>query len=68
MREFTQGQMAQILNVHEQTYRKIEQDPDRATIKMAKIISKELGIDYNEIFFGHESSFTRAINQNNQAS
>lgn len=67
MRDLTQKQMAEILDVHAQTYSRIEHNPDRATVKMAKVISKELGIDYNEIFFGRESSLTRDLHQNNIA-
>lgn len=56
---FTQDEMADLLGVHVQTYRKIESNPDVATIGQAKAISKKLGMDYNCIFFGDDSSLTR---------
>lgn len=59
IREYTQDKMAKELGVHVQTYRRIEEDPDEATIKQAKAISELLGADYNEIFFGRDSSLTR---------
>ena len=59
IRELTQDQMAELLNIHVQTYRKIEQNPDEATIGQAKRISKKLDLDYNEIFFGRSSSLNR---------
>lgn len=48
----TQEEMANCLHIHVQTYRKIEENPDTATIAEAKIISDFLGFDYNIIFFG----------------
>ena len=57
--ELTQEQVAELLGVHVQTYRKIEQDPDEATVKQAKTLSDKLNEDYNEIFFGNNSSLTR---------
>ncbi|WP_147539223.1 helix-turn-helix transcriptional regulator [Anaerotruncus rubiinfantis] len=59
IRELTQEQVAELLGVHVQTYRKIEQDPDEATVKQAKTLSDKLNVDYNEIFFGNNSSLTR---------
>lgn len=56
VRELTQEQLASLLGVHVQTYRKIEQNPDEATIKQAKVLSENLGLNYNEIFFGINSS------------
>lgn len=61
VREMTQEQVAEILGVHVQTYRRIEQEPDEATIGQAKRISKELGLNYNEIFFGSDSSLNRVM-------
>lgn len=57
--DLTQDQLADMLHVHVQTYRKIEQNPDTATIAQAKAISKNLNVDYNEIFFASSSSLTR---------
>ena len=36
-----------------------EQNPEKATIKQAYIISKETGIPYDNIFFDHNSTFGR---------
>lgn len=58
IRELTQDQMAQKLGIHSQTYRKIELNPDEASIAQAKAISKVLGISNEEIFFDRESSLT----------
>lgn len=46
----TQDEMAQLLNIHVQTYRKLEENPDEATIKQAKKISEFLGVSYDDIF------------------
>ena len=47
----TQLQMAILLDVHVDTYRKIEKNPDAATICQAKKISKITGVPYDKIFF-----------------
>ena len=47
----TQQDMADILGVHVQTYRKIEEHPERATIEQAKKITDCTGIPYDEIIF-----------------
>lgn len=47
----TQDEMAELLNIHVQTYRKLEENPDEATIKQAKKISEFLGVFYDDIFF-----------------
>ena len=49
--EKTQTEMAEMLKVNVATYRKIEENPDLATIEQAKKISEFLGVNYNEIFF-----------------
>lgn len=59
IKELTQDQMAEILGVHVQTYRKLEQNPDGVTVGQAKKICEKLMLDYNEIFFGSNSSLTR---------
>jgi len=56
MKEKSQQYMADLLGIHVQTYRKIENNPSIATINQAKVISKELMIDYDEIFFAGISS------------
>ena len=41
----------ELLNVHVQTYRKIEENPDLATVEQAKKIAQYLNLPYNENFF-----------------
>ena len=43
LREKTQDYMAELLGIHVQTYRKLEQNPDSVTVGQAKVISKNLG-------------------------
>lgn len=47
----TQHYMADALGVCIDTYRKIENNPEEATVAQAKIISRETGIPYDCIFF-----------------
>lgn len=49
----TQEEMANLLSVHVQTYRKLEENPEEVTIKQAKLISAFLDVSYNDIFFGN---------------
>lgn len=51
IKEKTQDEMAQMLGVHVQTYRKLEENPENVTIGQAKKISSFLEISYNDIFF-----------------
>ena len=44
----TQAEMADCLGVCRDTYRAIEQNPDRATVKQAKAISAFLGLEIRE--------------------
>ena len=54
LKEKTQNEMAKLLKVNVMTYRKIEENPDRATIEQAKKIAEYLGVTYDEIFFARE--------------
>lgn len=63
VREKTQDQMADILGVHVQTYRKIEENPEEATVKQAITLSKALAVPYEDIFFGGDSSLTGYADQ-----
>lgn len=54
LKEKTQNEMAKLLKVHVMTYRKIEENPDLATIEQAKKIAEYLGVTYDEIFFARE--------------
>lgn len=51
IKEKTQENMANMLKIHVQTYRKLEENPEEVTIKQAKQIAAYLGLEYNEIFF-----------------
>lgn len=50
----TQEDMANLLSIHVQTYRKLEENPEEITIKQAKLIATFLGVSYNDIFFGNQ--------------
>lgn len=43
--------MANLLGVHVQTYRKLEENPEDISIKQAKKIAEYLGVPYNDIYF-----------------
>ena len=49
--EKTQQEMADALGVYIDTYRKMEERPERVTIENAKKIAKFLNMSVNEIFF-----------------
>lgn len=51
VKEKTQSEMAEMLGIHVDTYRKLEENPENTTIKQAKMISSFLGVSYNDIFF-----------------
>lgn len=51
VKEKTQNEMAKMLGIHVDTYRKLEENPEIATIQQAKAISAFLGVSYNDIFF-----------------
>ena len=53
--------MAKELNVHVQTYSRMEKFPDTITIGEAKKISKILGINYDHIFFSADSTLSRTF-------
>ncbi|MGQ0419115.1 helix-turn-helix transcriptional regulator [Bacillus sp. HC-Mk] len=55
----TQQEMAIKLNVHVDTYRKMEKNPDEVTIGNAKKISNLLGFSYDQIFFNDYSTLSR---------
>lgn len=55
LREKTQQDMADFLNIHVSTYQKLEQNQELITIKQAKLISFFLDFDVNDIFFSNNS-------------
>ena len=53
----TQSKMADLLGMHVDTYRKIENNPEKATVEQAKLISKVTGISLDCIFFAWKLYF-----------
>ena len=53
IRDKTQDEMAELLHVHVQTYRKIEENPNLATVGQVKKIAENLQVPYDEIFFAN---------------
>lgn len=51
LKDKSQQDLAKLLNIHVQTYRKLEQHPEELTIKQAKTICNYLNIAYDDIFF-----------------
>lgn len=47
----TQNDLAKYLKIHVQTYRKLEEKPQKMTIEQAQKICKLLDFSYNDIFF-----------------
>ena len=47
----SQRQLADLLGVHVQTYRRLENNPEDLTISQAKKIAAFFGVSYNDIFF-----------------
>lgn len=54
--EITQKEMAESLQVHVQTYRRIEEYPETATIAQARKIAEKLGMSYNDLIFTRHST------------
>ena len=54
--EITQKEMAKSLQMHVQTYRRIEEHPERATIAQARKIAERLGVSYNDLIFTRNST------------
>lgn len=54
--DLKQTEMAEKLGIHVQTYRKIEQNPNLATIEQAKKISEIVKMPYDQIFFTDNST------------
>lgn len=53
---FAQREMAEKLGISRDTYRKIEQSPEDATVATAKRISEVVGIPIDQIFFASAST------------
>ena len=57
--DLTQQQVADKMGMHVQTYAKIENNPEEATIKEARLFSSIVGRDWSDIFFGPVSNLIR---------
>jgi DNA-binding XRE family transcriptional regulator len=51
LKEKSQEDMAEVLKIHVNTYRRLEENPNNTTIEQAKKISSYLEIPYDKIFF-----------------
>ena len=47
----SQDEMAKALNIHRQTYAKLEKNPEQITIAQAHVFAEYVGIDYDRIKF-----------------
>ncbi|WP_125116465.1 helix-turn-helix transcriptional regulator [Agathobaculum sp. Marseille-P7918] len=56
LRDFTQAEMAEKMGISRGTYRKIEDNPESATVKQAKQIADITQISINDIFFSNIST------------
>lgn len=61
LKGLSQNEMADALDVHVQTYRKMEKYPDTVTVGDAKKISEILEMDYDFIFFNVDSTLSRNL-------
>ena len=64
LREKTQEHMANLLGIHVQTYRKLEENPDEVTIGQAKLLSEDLRFSYDTIFLTNNSTLSRTSADN----
>lgn len=53
---FTQREMAEKLSISRDSYRKIEKNPETATISLATKFSQVTGIPIDQIFFAQNST------------
>jgi len=54
--DYSQKEMADFMGLCEDSYRRIEKNPDLATVAQAKKISYILEMPYDQIFFAQKSS------------
>lgn len=59
-RDITQLEMARKLDVNVDTYRRIEKNPQKATIELAKKFCSIVDMKIDEIFFGDNSTKSRS--------
>jgi DNA-binding XRE family transcriptional regulator len=52
----SQSESANAIGVCLQTYRKLEKNPEKATIEQAKTLSRFFGLPYDAIFFDNNSN------------
>ena len=53
---YTQREMANILGISRDVYRKLEQHPEKTSIELAKKFSAVVGIGIDQIFFADNST------------
>ena len=53
---YTQVEMAEILGISRDVYRKLEQSPEKTSIELAKKFSAAVGIGIDQIFFANTST------------
>lgn len=51
LNNLTMEEMGEYLGVHAQTYATLEKNPERVTIKQAKLLTLKFGVTINDIFF-----------------
>ena len=52
----TQEEIAEKMDMHRDTYRKLETNPEKATVEQARLFSQIVGIGLDQIFFAGEST------------
>ena len=52
----TQREIAEKMNIHEQTYMKLEREPETMTIKQSRQFADIVGLSFEDIFFGNDSN------------
>lgn len=62
-KEIKQQEMADALGIHVQTYRKLENNPENATIAQAKRIAEVLNVPYDNLIFTGLSTLSRMQNK-----
>lgn len=56
LKEKTQKEMAELMGISRDSYRKIEREPGKATVQQAYKISRITGIPVDQIFFTDKST------------
>lgn len=54
LNNLTMEDMGELLAIHPQTYATLEKNPDRVSIKQAKLLAAKFGVTINDIFFDND--------------